>query len=700
MARKKTLLLGSQILQRSSEGRRKFLFRTSNSSTVVATQLTFTTQPDGGVTGTNLTQQPVVKATNSSGQVDTSWVSNVTLTVKYGSGALSGTATVTAVAGVATFTNLKITGAGHHILAANGGVLTEGRSKYLTVNPTATAAETVLTFGGATSDKIDCGSGASLDNLTNGGGFFVVARVYCTTSGANEFIASKYNTGDAGWALGFDNGPGSLRIQANMGRATTGLLRVSDSSNTITVNTWYDVGFSWNGTNGRIWRAAVGSVLTEVGYEAGSTDGSGTVSTDAGANCWIGNLQISPTSVFKGQIAWVGIWNKVPTAQEMLQIQMGFDARDTARITAVTGCQGLWQCNATGTLTDASGNSNSGTVTGATTTTSSQVIYAPSVWGNADDATNVSNLYKKVRSHGTVAYVTTATSVDVGLYRNATLGATYDAQAAVAVFEGNTYKGQLLGTVSAGGYNYGTLALSAGSKTVIFENSLHTRTGTADTGVDAPGTNVVSIKFNASATEVIPPTPTTTWLSINDSVDEGFVTSPVGSSGPNNLLRAYLSAYTGSTAFYTWGYGGRPFYQLAVDATARTNSSVEVAKYNPDYILVNLGANDYISQSILWTPAAMQTGVAAWFVAVNALLPNARIYAVTPYTKASGEGANPTDTLQAYRDAITNAASGKSYVTVINGPTVWDGTNNTDGVHPNNTGATAVYNGLKTALGI
>jgi hypothetical protein len=73
----------------------------------VATELRFTTQPSGSVSGVALTGQPVVKATDASGNVDTTFTGNVTLAVGSGAGTLSGTLTKAAVAGVATFTDIS-----------------------------------------------------------------------------------------------------------------------------------------------------------------------------------------------------------------------------------------------------------------------------------------------------------------------------------------------------------------------------------------------------------------------------------------------------------------------------------------------------------------------------------------------------------------------------------------------------------------
>jgi hypothetical protein len=83
-----------------------------------------TTQPAGAFTGTVFSTQPVVKITDASGNTITSSTANVVASIASGTGTLSGTTTVAAVNGVATFTNLKITGTGDHTLTftAAGGL--------------------------------------------------------------------------------------------------------------------------------------------------------------------------------------------------------------------------------------------------------------------------------------------------------------------------------------------------------------------------------------------------------------------------------------------------------------------------------------------------------------------------------------------------------------------------------------------------
>ena len=92
----------------------------SLTATQVAASLSVQTQPAGAASGAAFTTQPVVRILDNAGLVVTTGAGatlSVTSAVASGTGALGGTVTVTAVSGVATFTNLALTGAGSHTLA-------------------------------------------------------------------------------------------------------------------------------------------------------------------------------------------------------------------------------------------------------------------------------------------------------------------------------------------------------------------------------------------------------------------------------------------------------------------------------------------------------------------------------------------------------------------------------------------------------
>ncbi len=107
---------------------------------VVATRLAFTTQPAGSVSGAALNTQPIVTAQDAAGNTDIDFAGTVTLT-EASEGALSGTASVAAVSGVATFSGIIYRATADQQdfgLTAASGALTSATSNTVTSDVVAT----------------------------------------------------------------------------------------------------------------------------------------------------------------------------------------------------------------------------------------------------------------------------------------------------------------------------------------------------------------------------------------------------------------------------------------------------------------------------------------------------------------------------------------------------------------------------------
>jgi hypothetical protein len=97
-------------------------------SATLVTQLVFTRQPSSTTAGAIIVPSVRVTARNSSGQTETSFTGNVTLTITAGTGTagstLSGTTAVAAVAGIANFATLSIdnSGSGFRLSATASGL--------------------------------------------------------------------------------------------------------------------------------------------------------------------------------------------------------------------------------------------------------------------------------------------------------------------------------------------------------------------------------------------------------------------------------------------------------------------------------------------------------------------------------------------------------------------------------------------------
>lgn len=102
-----------------------------------ATQLVISTQPTGAESGSALTAQPVVSLRDASGALAASATDAVTATLNGGGGTLSGTTTVTAVNGIASFSGLKVTGAGSYSLTFSASGLAPAISIPFAIAPVA-----------------------------------------------------------------------------------------------------------------------------------------------------------------------------------------------------------------------------------------------------------------------------------------------------------------------------------------------------------------------------------------------------------------------------------------------------------------------------------------------------------------------------------------------------------------------------------
>lgn len=99
-----------------------------------ATQLVVVVQPTAVTSGVKFATAPVVELRDVAGN-RTQSTAQVTVAIANGAGSLSGTTTKTAVAGVATFTDLAIAGTGPHSLTFRSSGLTSTTSSVFTVSP-------------------------------------------------------------------------------------------------------------------------------------------------------------------------------------------------------------------------------------------------------------------------------------------------------------------------------------------------------------------------------------------------------------------------------------------------------------------------------------------------------------------------------------------------------------------------------------
>lgn len=155
---------------------------TSNSITVTQTPaaLAVQTQPAGAVSGIVMTTQPVVRVLDNGGLVVLGNTSNVTAAIASGNGTLTGTLTVAAVGGVATFTNLKIAGSGAQTLTFTSAGLTAATSGSVTVTQNAVAMSILTQPAGAVTNTAF--STQPVVQITDDAGLVVVGNTTAVTA--------------------------------------------------------------------------------------------------------------------------------------------------------------------------------------------------------------------------------------------------------------------------------------------------------------------------------------------------------------------------------------------------------------------------------------------------------------------------------------------------------------------------------------
>ena len=178
-----------------------------------------------------------------------------------------------------------------------------GNTGTLTNGPTYNSANGgSLTFDG-TNDYVDCGN-----SITNGFTNITVSVWYYAVSFASvSYILTKYSEVEHnGWLLYYDS---STQIFDVGGRESSSAYFSNPTSNTYPINNWYNVVFTKNATN---WRLYINSIL-----DANNNIGNGTTPFSNSDSFDIGRYDSSYLG--KGNIAQVSIYNRALTAAEISQ---------------------------------------------------------------------------------------------------------------------------------------------------------------------------------------------------------------------------------------------------------------------------------------------------------------------------------------------------------------------------------------------
>lgn len=226
-----------------------------------------------------------------------------------------------------------------------------------TVLPSAALA--ALTFGAATTDVVNHGSDASLDNLNP---FTWAAWIFPTTLTNARIILSKATAGSVGKQFAVNGTAGDVSVRVNR---PTDTVYITNDTPLATTSKWYFIAATFDsaGAAGQVVNIYVGDLTTSLAERAygTATDGSGTPDAEETVSFAAGNLTpATPATPLQGRIAWAGVWNRGLSLGELQQQQ--FRPHKTSGNVLFTH----YGFNGTGTQPDWSGTGNSGTVTGAT----------------------------------------------------------------------------------------------------------------------------------------------------------------------------------------------------------------------------------------------------------------------------------------------------------------------------------------------
>lgn len=210
--------------------------------------------------------------------------------------------------------------------------------------------------GGAATDRVNFGSDASLDNLSE-----ITVKVWIKWD--------AFSANDRLWNKGVDNAGvvallnfqlGSDEIRFKRDRATSNTIAVQTSVN-YAVDTWYCIFCTGHPTNlPRVYFGTLSTILGESSYST-QTAGSGAISDESASSFLVGNRD-ELDACMDGTIAFVQIWNTQLSLAECQRHQFH------PTVDANTVLHTHLGYNGTGTQADWSGNGNAGTVTGATQT--------------------------------------------------------------------------------------------------------------------------------------------------------------------------------------------------------------------------------------------------------------------------------------------------------------------------------------------
>ena len=223
-----------------------------------ASAVAVTTQPVGNTSGSALATQPVVRIVDAAGNTITTSTASVTVTAS--GGTLGGTTTVSAVAGIATFTNLTHTTAGTNTLT------------FASTSPTTLTSVTSASF---TTAAASCAQGGvcALGETGPGGGkvFYVAVSAFTSTGSACAAACWYLEAAPISWSTAVQAAPNAQTSCSTAG-GTAGSVS-ADPQCLWSGNTGTAVGTSLAAGGGAIGKGYANTLAIIGQADGGSTAG-------------------------------------------------------------------------------------------------------------------------------------------------------------------------------------------------------------------------------------------------------------------------------------------------------------------------------------------------------------------------------------------------------------------------------------------
>jgi hypothetical protein len=218
-----------------------------------------------------------------------------------------------------------------------------------------------LEFTGGDADRVECGSDATLDDITTG---TILMWVYIDGFGGSfRWFCKKAAAEFAGYWELYHGNAGALHFGIDY--TVADVLMIDNAA--LSTGQWIFIGASFDSSavaaNQKLWIGDLTTLAAEPAVYATQQASNGVIVTNAAANLKVGN-RVGDDRSPDGRIAWIGIWN----GTRMIQGQVR-DQQFNPHVTSDGNCVLFMHLgfNGTGTQADWSGNSqNNGTVTTAT----------------------------------------------------------------------------------------------------------------------------------------------------------------------------------------------------------------------------------------------------------------------------------------------------------------------------------------------